>query len=80
MDNSSSHNNLQPFQDKPTYRISEVAYYYGVSTKTIYTWITKGLIDVAFTKAGQKRITRESLNEYRCRKFPVSNINRNNKK
>lgn len=47
--------------NKPTYRVSEVAKYYDVTPRTVYTWIAKGVITVTFTPMGQKRITRESL-------------------
>jgi len=63
--------------DKPTYRVSEIAYYYDVTPSTVYTWIRKGMLDVVLTKLGQKRITKESLDEHRASKFPVSNINDN---
>lgn len=68
-----------PLQDKPTYRISEVAHYYDVSLRTIYTWINKGLVDVVFTKAGQKRITRESLGEDRFKTLVKTEKSKSNK-
>lgn len=49
--------------NKPTYRVSEVAYYYSVTTRTVYTWIKNGVVDVKLTPLGQKRITRESLSK-----------------
>jgi predicted site-specific integrase-resolvase len=49
--------------NKPTYRVSEVAYYYSVTPRTVYTWIKNGVVDVKLTPLGQKRITRESLSK-----------------
>jgi len=71
---------LPGLPDKPTYRIAEIAEYYDVTRSTVYVWIRRGLIDSVLTKAGQKRITRESLLEHRAGKFPVSNINQNKNK
>ena len=38
-----------PLPDKPTYRVSEIAYYYGVSENAVYTWITHGKLDAILT-------------------------------
>lgn len=54
--------------DKPTYRVSEVAFYYGVSERTVYLWIEHRHLDTVQTPKGQRRVTRESLDK--CRFAP----------
>lgn len=54
--------------DKPTFRVSEIAAYYDVSERTVYLWIEHGHLKTISTPLGQKRITRESLNECRFKK------------
>ena len=45
--------------NKPTYRISEVAEYFNVTTRTVYRWIINEKLVVK-----EKRITKESLDKY----------------
>jgi len=54
--------------DKPTFRVSEVAFYYGVSERTVYLWIEHNHLETILTPKGQWRITRESLDK--CRFAP----------
>ncbi len=56
------------FPDKPTYRIEEVALYYGVTNRTVYLWTEHHLLDIVLTPSGQQRITKESLDK--CRFTP----------
>lgn len=51
--------------DKPTYRVSEVASYYGVTERTVYIWIERGQLKTVQTPGGQSRIPREALDKYR---------------
>jgi len=53
--------------DKPTYRVSEVAYYYGCTEQTVRVWIDHGHLETVDTPGGQRRITRESLDSCRFR-------------
>lgn len=55
--------------DKPTYRVSEVAYYYSVTEQTVRTWLAHSLLESEPTPGGQVRITRESLNSFRFRRL-----------
>jgi excisionase family DNA binding protein len=50
---------------KATYRVSEVAGYFDVTERTVYLWIEHGHLEVEFTPMGQKRITKESLDNCR---------------
>jgi len=59
--------------DKPTFRVSEVANYFDVSERTVYLWIEHGHLAIEYTPAGQKRITRESINS--CRFKPKKHVN-----
>ena len=59
--------------DKPTFRVSEVANYFDVSERTVYLWIEHGHLAIEYTPAGQKRITRESINN--CRFKPKKHVN-----
>jgi excisionase family DNA binding protein len=59
--------------DKSTYRISEIAYYYGVTERTIYLWIENNHLKTILTPSGLKRITKESLDE--CRFAPRREYN-----
>lgn len=43
--------------DKPTYRVSEVAFYFGVTGRTVYVWIENGKLEIELTPMGQYRIT-----------------------
>jgi excisionase family DNA binding protein len=54
--------------DKPTFRVSEVAVYYGVTERTVYLWIEHKHLETILTPRGQWRITKESLNK--CRFAP----------
>jgi excisionase family DNA binding protein len=51
--------------DKPTFRVSEVALYYGVTERTVYLWIEHKHLETIMTPRGQCRITRESLDKCR---------------
>lgn len=53
--------------EKATYRVSEIATYYGVTERTVYLWIEKGQLETIQTPGGQSRITRDALDK--CR-FP----------
>ena len=59
---------ISNLQNKPTYRVSEVALYYGVTERTVYLWIEHGHLATISTPAGQKRVTRESLDKCRFSK------------
>lgn len=54
--------------NKPTLRVSEVAYYYGVTDRTVYLWIEHKHLETIMTPKGQYRITRESIDK--CRFSP----------
>jgi excisionase family DNA binding protein len=54
--------------DKPTYRISEVAVYYGVTERTVYLWLEHGHLQTVLTPSGQQRVTKESFDS--CRFAP----------
>jgi excisionase family DNA binding protein len=56
---------MNPLPNRPTLRVSEVAYYYGVSERCVYMWIEHGKLDTVHTPGGQKRITRDSLDACR---------------
>jgi len=51
--------------NRPTLRVSEVAWYYGVTERTVYLWIENGKLKTEKTPAGQWRVTRESLDSCR---------------
>jgi|APSaa5957512622_1039677.scaffolds.fasta_scaffold88391_1 excisionase family DNA binding protein len=53
---------------RPTLRVSEVAYYYGVTERTVYLWIQHGHLLTEKTPMGQWRVTRESLDKCRFAK------------
>ena len=53
---------------KPTYRVSEVALYYGVTERTVYLWIEHKHLETVMTPLGQVRITRESFDKCRFSK------------
>ena len=59
---------IQGLPGRPTLRVSEVAYYYGVTERTVYLWIENGHLKTVLTPAGQWRITRKSLDECRFKK------------
>jgi excisionase family DNA binding protein len=46
---------------KATYRVSEVADYYGVDERTVRRWIKSGDLSVIYTPSGARRVTRDSL-------------------
>lgn len=52
---------IEGLPNRPTLRVSEVAYYYGVSERTVYLWIQNGKLKTIQTPAGQWRVTRKSL-------------------
>jgi len=54
--------------EKPTYRVSEVAWYFDVTERTVYLWIENGHLKTVLTPSGQWRITKESLDK--CRFAP----------
>jgi len=56
---------MAKLSNKPTYRIGEVADYYGVSDRAVYLWIEHGHLAVIYTPAGQMRVTQESLDNCR---------------
>jgi excisionase family DNA binding protein len=66
-------NPIPGLPDKPTFRVSEVANYFDVSERTVYLWIEHGHLAIEYTPAGQKRITRESINS--CRFKPKKHVN-----
>jgi excisionase family DNA binding protein len=59
---------MDALPNRPTLRVSEVAYYYGVSERCVYMWIEHGKLDTVHTPGGQKRITRESFDTCRLAK------------
>jgi len=54
--------------EKPTYRVSEVAWYFDVTERTVYLWIENGHLKTVKTPMGQWRITKESLDACRFTK------------
>jgi excisionase family DNA binding protein len=56
---------MNPLPNRPTLRVSEVAYYYGVSERCVYMWIAHGKLKTEHTPGGQKRITRDSFDNCR---------------
>jgi hypothetical protein len=46
---------------KPTYLVSEVAYYFSCSPGTVRMWCAHARINAIETPGGAKRITRDSL-------------------
>ncbi len=66
--------------DKLTYRISEVAFYYGVTERTVYLWIEHKHLKTVQTPSGQQRITKESFDECRFAPKRESNIPENFRK
>ena len=54
--------------NKPTYRVSEVAWYYGVTDRTVYLWIEHGHLKTIKTPRGQYRVTRDSLDSCRFKR------------
>jgi excisionase family DNA binding protein len=54
-----------PFPDRPTLRIGEVADYYDVTDRTVRLWIENGHLKTEFTPGGQLRITKDSVNACR---------------
>ena len=63
--------------EKPTYRISEVALYYGVTEMTVYLWIEHKHLSTVLTPPGQQRVTKESLDKCRFAPKKESNISEN---
>lgn len=59
---------IPPLPNRPTLRVSEVAFYYGVTERTVYLWIEHGHLKTELTPAGQWRITRESFDTCRFAK------------
>ena len=57
--------------DKATFRVSEVAEYYGVSERSVYLWIEHGHLKIIMTPGGQKRITKTAIDECRFFKKPT---------
>lgn len=55
--------------NKPTFRVSEVAWYYSVTERTVYLWIEHGHLKTIKTPRGQYRVTKESLDN--CRFAPA---------
>jgi len=54
--------------EKPTYRVSEIAWYFDVSERTVYLWIENKHLETVLTPSGQWRITKQSLDA--CRFAP----------
>lgn len=51
--------------NKTLLRVGEVAEYFGVTTRTVYSWIEKKRLDVEWTPGKRIRVTTESVNKYR---------------
>ncbi len=66
--------------EKPTYRISEVAFYYGVTERTVYLWIEHKHLKTVQTPSGQQRVTKESFDECRFAPKKKSTISENFRK
>ena len=47
--------------DKELLRVDEVAHYFGVTARTVYTWIKRNQIEVKRTPGKQIRVLRESI-------------------
>ena len=60
--------------DRPTLRVSEVAFYYGVSERCVYLWIENNHLKTVQTPAGQIRVTKESFDTCRFAK-PKKRVN-----
>jgi excisionase family DNA binding protein len=60
--------------DKPTFRVSEIAWYYGVTERTVYLWIEHKHLKTIQTPKGQWRITKESLDECRFKPKEVKEL------
>jgi excisionase family DNA binding protein len=56
---------MSDLPEKATFRVSEVAEYFGVTERTVYLWIEHGHLDVESTPGGQKRVTKKSIDKCR---------------
>jgi excisionase family DNA binding protein len=59
---------MKDLPDKPTFRVSEVAFYFDVTERTVYLWIEHKHLETILTPSGQWRITRESVDKCRFSK------------
>lgn len=57
---------LERLPNKKTFRPDEVASILGVSRRTIFRWLNKGLLE-AITVKGSKRIPQDALHNYLAR-------------
>mgnify|MGYP001480116524 CR=1 FL=1 len=54
--------------NKPLLRVGEVAQFFGVTNRTVYSWIAKKWLDIEWTPGKQIRVATESVNK--CRHTP----------
>ena len=57
--------------NKPLLRVGEVAEYFGVTNRTVYSWIEHKHLEIEWTPGKQMRVTTESINK--CRRTPREN-------
>lgn len=60
--------------ERATYRVGEVAIYFGVTDRTVYLWIEHGHLKIERTPAGQIRVTKKSVDECRFREKDAKKV------